>query len=92
MEVEKGKTHKYLREKREVPETVKENLKQFTRVKKSILESLRDGEMTVAQLTQKLEMPKGEVVFFLMTLIKYGFVQTGQIDDMDEYFSYKLKQ
>ena len=92
MEVEKGKTHKYLREKREVPETVKENLKHFTRVKKSILDSLRDGEMTIDQLTQKLGMPKSEVVFFLMTLIKYGFVQTGQIDDMDEYFSYKLKQ
>ncbi len=92
MEAEKGKTHKYLREKREVPETVKENLKHFTRVKKSILESLRDGEMTVNQLADKLEMPKGEVVFFLMTLIKYGFVQTGQLDDMDEYYSYKLKQ
>jgi len=92
MEAEKGKTHKYLRDKREVPETVKENLKHFTRVKKSILESLRDGEMTVNQLADKLEMPKGEVVFFLMTLIKYGFVQTGQIDDMDEYYSYKLKQ
>lgn len=92
MEAEKGKTHKYLRDKREVPETVKENLKHFTRVKKSILESLRDGEMTVNQLADKLEMPKGEVVFILMTLIKYGFVQTGQIDDMDEYYSYKLKQ
>jgi DNA-directed RNA polymerase specialized sigma subunit len=92
MEAEKGKTHKYLRDKREVPETVKENLKHFTRVKKSILESLRDGEMTVNQLADKLEMPKGEVVFFLMTLIKYGFVQTGQLDDMDEYYSYKLKQ
>jgi DNA-directed RNA polymerase specialized sigma subunit len=92
MEIEKGKTHKYLRDKREIPETVKENLKHFTRVKKSIIESLKDGEMTIDQLTKKLEMPKSEVVFFLMTLIKYGFVQTGQIDDMDEYYSYKLKQ
>jgi predicted ArsR family transcriptional regulator len=92
MEAEKGKTHKYLRDKREIPETVKENLKHFTRVKKFILESLRDGEMTIDQLAQKLELPKNEVIFFLMTLIKYGFVQTGQIDDMDEYYSYKLKQ
>jgi len=92
METEKGKTHRYLREKREVPETVKENLKHFTRVKKSILDALREGDQTVDQLAQKLDMPKSEVVYFLMTLVKYGFVQTGEIDDMDEYYSYKLKQ
>jgi len=92
METEKGKTHRYLREKREVPETVKENLKHFTRVKKSILDALREGDQTVDQLAQKLDMPKSEGVYFLMTLVKYGFVQTGEIDDMDEYYSYKLKQ
>ena len=92
MEAEKGKTYKYLREKREVSEAAKENLKNFTRVKKSILEALKEGDMTIDQLTLKLNMPKSEGVYFLMTLIKYGFVQTGAIDDMDEYFSYKLKQ
>jgi predicted transcriptional regulator len=92
MEAEKGKTYKYLREKREVSEAAKENLKNFTRVKKSILEALKEGDMTIDQLAQKLNMPSSEVVYFLMTLIKYGFVQTGAIDDMDEYFSYKLKQ
>jgi predicted transcriptional regulator len=92
MEAEKGKTYKYLREKREVSEAAKENLKNFARIKKLILEALKEGDMTIDQLTLKLNMPKSEVVYFLMTLIKYGFVQTGAIDDMDEYFSYKLKQ
>jgi hypothetical protein len=27
-----------------------------------------------------------------MSLVKFGFVQTAAIDDMDEYFSYKLKK
>ncbi len=92
MEVEKGKTFKYLREKREVPEEVKENLKHFTRVKKSITDALKEGELTIGQLSEKIGMPRNEVVYFLMTLVKYGQVETGEIDDMDEYFTYKLKQ
>ncbi len=92
MEIEKGKTYKYLREKMEISQTVKDNLKNFTRIKKSILDALRENDMTVDQLTQKLNMPKHEVFYYLMTLVKYGFVETGAIDDMDEYFSYKLKK
>ena len=90
MEVEKGKTFKYLREKREVPQAAKENLKQFIRIKKEILDALKEKEMTIEELTQKLGRPKHEVVFYLMTLVKYGNVKTGSIDDMDEYYSYKL--
>ncbi len=92
MDIEKGKTFKYLREKRQVTDSAKENLKNFTRIKKSILEALRENDMTVDQLTQKLNMPKHEVFYYLMTLVKYGFVETGAIDDMDEYYSYKIKQ
>ncbi len=92
MDIEKGKTFKYLREKREVAHSAKENLKNFIRIKKSILEALRENDMTVDQLTKKLNMPKHEVFYYLMTLIKYGFVETNAIDDMDEYYSYKLKQ
>jgi DNA-directed RNA polymerase specialized sigma subunit len=91
MEVEKGKTFRYLREKREVSQAAKDNLKHFTRIKKDILDALKEKEMTIAELTEKLGMPKYEVVFYLMSLVKYGQVQTGSIDDMDEYFTYKLK-
>lgn len=91
-EVEKGKTFRYLREKRGVSEAAKENLKNFTRIRKAILDALKEGDMTVAQLSHKLAMPGHEVVYYLMTLVKYGLVQTGEVDDMDEYFSYKLKQ
>jgi len=91
MEEKQGQTYKLLREKREVPESVKENLKKFTRTKKSILEALKEEEMTVRQLSQKLGLPSHELLFYLMTLVKYGSVQTGTIDDMDEYYTYKIK-
>ena len=92
MEIEKGKTFKYLRDKREVSQAAKDNLKKFNRIKKTVLDSLRENDLTIDQLTKILNMPKDEVVFYVMSLVKYGYVQTGTIDDMDEYFSYKLKK
>jgi predicted ArsR family transcriptional regulator len=92
MEIEKGKTAKYLKEKRPVPKEVTEKLKQFTKIKKSILNQLKEGEKTVPQLSEKLGIPKDEVMFQLMSLLKYGFVETGELDDMDEYFYYKIKK
>ena len=92
MEIEKGKTYKYLREKREVSQVAKDNLNQFIKIKKSILDALQESDLTIEQLTQKLNMPANEVVYYLMSLVKYGFVQTGAVDDKDAYFSYKLKK
>ncbi|MCX6236129.1 MAG: hypothetical protein NTX93_01415 [Bacteroidia bacterium] len=92
MEIEKGKTFKILKEKREVSLEAKDNLKQFSRIKKSILDALKESDLTIEQITQKLDLPKYEVVFYLMSLVKYGFVQTGEVDDMDEYFTYKIKK
>lgn len=90
MEVEVGKTAKYLREKQGVPEHLKEELKEFNRIKKAISEALKVEELTIAQLSEKLQMPSSEVMYFVTTLVKYGVVAVGQIDDMDEYYSYKL--
>ncbi len=91
MEAEKGKTIKVIKEKRQVPDEVKENLKQFTRMKKAILNALKEKPLTPPQLAEKLDIPKDEAFFYLMTLQKYGFVVVDEIDDMDEYFYYKLK-
>jgi predicted transcriptional regulator len=92
MEIEKGKTAKYLREKQGVSQMAKDNLKEFNTIKKAILDALKEGDLTINELTLKLNMPKADVVYYLMSLIKYGFVQTGGVDDMDEYFTYKLKK
>jgi len=92
MEIEKGKTFRYMREKREVSQAAKDNQKKFNRIKKTILEALQESDLTIDQMTQKMNMPKEEVVFYLMSLLKYGYVQTAGLDDMDEYFSYKLKK
>lgn len=93
MEVEKGKTAKYLRDKLGgIPIQAKENLKEFNRIKSLILGSLSNEDLTIKQITDKLNMPSDEVVYYLMSLVKYGFVKTGDIDDMDEYYTYKLNK
>ena len=93
MEVEKRKTAKYLRDKLGgVPERAKDNLKEFTRVKKMILEALTESDLTIKHLAEKLNMSSYEVTYHLTSLVKFGFVVTGDIDDMDEYFTYKLNK
>lgn len=93
MEVEKGKTAKYLREKLGgIPEQAKENLKQFNGIKKLMVDALKEQDLTVKQMSEKINMPTDEVMFYLMSLVKYGIVATGEIDDMDEYYTYKLKK
>ncbi len=91
MEAEKGKTAKYLREQLGgVPEQAKEKLKAYNQQKKKITEALKEEELTIKQLAEKLDMPTHEVMYFLSSLVKYGNVLVGDIDDMDEYFTYKL--
>lgn len=93
MEAEKGKTAKYLREKLGgIPEQAKEKLKEFNQQKKKITEALKEEELTVKQLAEKLGMPSHEVMYYLSSLVKYGIVAVGDIDDMDEYFTYKLNK
>ncbi len=92
MSTEKIMTVKILRETRKVSDEVKENLKQFNKDKKSILEALGQEEKTIAQLSAATGMPKDKTMFILMSLIKFGFASAGSVDDMDEYFTYKLKK
>ncbi|NTV17980.1 MAG: hypothetical protein HGA83_00955 [Bacteroidales bacterium] len=84
-------TVKILRETRKVSDEVKENLKQFNKDKKAILEALGQGEKTIAQLSEATGMSREKTMFLLMSLIKFGFASAGTVDDMDEYFTYKLK-
>ena len=80
-----------MKEKRTVSEELKEKRKEFARIKKLILKSLEDGPKTIPQIAELNDLPPDIVTFNLMTLRKYGEIETGEIDDMDEFFTYKLK-
>lgn len=92
MSEEKTMTVKILREERKVSDEVKNNLKQFNKEKKAITESLSKGDKTIAQLSSETGMPREHTMYILMSMVKFGLVSAGKIDDMDEYFTYKLKK
>ena len=53
---------------------------------------LADGELTVAQISEKTGMSRPDTLYHVMSLVKFGIVKVGEIDDMDEYFTYKLNK
>ena len=87
-----SKTIDHIKKIRTVSDEVKAKRKEFNRIKKLILKALVSGPKSIPQLAKEIELSIDVITFHLMTLRKYGDVETGEIDDMDEYFSYKLKQ
>ena len=86
-----GKTIDIIKKKREVPDSVKENMKAFNKIKRLILKSLETEEKTIPQIAQEINLPPDVVTYHLMTLLKYGNVEAGEVDDLDEFYFYKLK-
>jgi predicted transcriptional regulator len=91
MEDQKRDTVKIMRQRYKVPPEVKENLKEFSKIKNAILKSLEKEDLTISELCDKIPMPKEEMVYYLLSLVKFGFVKTGDIDGLDEYYKYRLR-
>jgi predicted Rossmann fold nucleotide-binding protein DprA/Smf involved in DNA uptake len=83
------KTIDHIKEKRTVSEELTKKRKEFTRIRKLILKSLETEPKTIPQIAQESELPLDVVTYNLMTLRKYGEIETGEIDDSDEYFYYQ---
>jgi hypothetical protein len=81
-----------LKEKRTVPEHVQEARKKYTRIRKTLMEALKGEEgKTIPQLAEITGLDPSETTYYLMTLLKFGDVAVEGVDDMDEYYLYKLK-
>lgn len=86
------KTIDIIKEKREVNEEVKEKLKETRRINKLILTALKEKDKTIPEIAEETKLESHVVTYYLMTLLKYGKLEVGEIDDMDEYYYYKLKK
>ena len=92
MKAEKGKTIQYIKNKRTATQKSRDQMKANNKIKKDILKKKKKGdEMTIPEISKKLDLPAHTVVYYLMSLLKYGFVVATRLDDMDEYYYYKLK-
>lgn len=86
------KTLDELKKTRKPTEEAQARRKQYTKIKKQIKESLKDGEKTIKEIAADTGLELEIVTYYLMSMRKYHEVEAGEIDDMDEYFYYKLKQ
>jgi predicted transcriptional regulator len=85
------KTIDKIKEEHKVPEALKQQVKEFGRINREIIKALKEEPRTIPQVAEITGMDKHLVTYHLMTLLKYGKLETGDIDDMDEYYYYKLK-
>jgi Fic family protein len=85
------KTIDKIKEERKVPEALKEKVKQSGKINREILKSLKEEPRTIPQVAEITGLDKHLVTYHLMTLLKYGKLETDDIDDMDEYYYYKVK-
>lgn len=92
MKTDKIKTIDVIKEKRIVPEALKEKRKEYNNIKKSIKKALGGGPKTIPQIANETGIPSQVITYNLMTCRRYGEIETGEIDDMDEYFTYYLKK
>lgn len=88
--IPKTKTINIIKELRMVPDHVTEGRKKFVKIRKAMLASLKEGTKTIPQLALALALPLAETTYYLMSLQKFGDVAVEGIDDMDEYYIYKL--
>jgi hypothetical protein len=80
-----------IKQKRSVPESVTENRKKYNNFRKIIKEALKGEPMTIPQIAVSIGMPVYDTTYYLMAMQKFGEVVVDSLDDMDEYYFYKLK-
>ena len=84
------RTVKLIKETRKVTAQARANLKEFNRAKKAILRDLASGAKTIPEIAASTGMSKSSVTYYLMTLLKYNKVEAGEMDDLDQYYYYRL--
>ena len=67
-----------------------EERKKYIQIRKTLREALKEESKSIPQLAVDTNLPLPDVTYYLMTLLKFGEVAVDGIDDMDEYYFYKL--
>jgi predicted transcriptional regulator len=88
---EKRRTIDHMKKEREVPAAARQRMKRYNAARKSIKDALGGEGLTIPEIASKTGMEPGEVTFYLMTMMKFGEVEAVDDDDVDEYYSYRVK-
>ncbi len=88
---DKKMTIDYLKEKMKVPDELQDMLKEYNKLKRTILKTIKTEAKTIPQIAEEANLSQDLTTYHVMTLLKYGQIEAGDIDDMDEYYYYKAK-
>lgn len=86
------KTIDVIKEKREVSTELKARVKETGKIHREILGALKEDEKTIPQIAEEINSDPHLVTYHLMSLVKYGKITASEIDEMDEYYYYKLNK
>ncbi|TSA28726.1 MAG: MarR family transcriptional regulator [Bacteroidetes bacterium] len=86
------KTIDIIKGKHVVPEALRQHHKDYLRLRREIRQALQEGPATIPEIAIKTGIPSDQTLYMVMTLRKFGEVETGELDDSDAYFYYKLKE
>ena len=87
---EKKLTVKILRETRKPSKEALSMLKEQNKIRKAIMEALKSEPKTIPELASELNIDSSVVVWYVMTMIKYGLIEVGE--EEDDYYKYKLAE
>ncbi len=66
-------------------------MKRIPKIWKEILEKMKDEKKTIPQLAEAMSVEKETIMYELMTMNKYGFVEPDGLDENHAYYYYKIK-
>lgn len=88
---EKQRTIDHIKKSRNVPSEVRERVKELASIRKEIRKALSDEPLTIPEIAEKTSMRTEEVTYYLLTMRKFGEIEVVDDDDVDEYYSYRIK-
>lgn len=92
MDTKHKETYKIKRQNHTVSQKSKEQLKAYNLKKKKIIDNLTGKKLTIPELAKLCGYSEKETLYLVMSLLKFGDIQVSGIDDMDEYYYYKIKE
>jgi len=83
-------TVEVIKKEREIPKEAVKKAQEYTKIKKQILKSLKSGPKTIPEIAKETGMDTYTVMWYLMTLRKYGEVKETEEVTPDGYYKYEI--
>ena len=78
------------KEEKEVSEESESKMKELPEIWTNILKTIEKEQKNIPQIAKELNLPQPVITYNLMTLVKYGYIKPGEMDDKDEYYFYEF--